>query len=110
MTNSQAIISSGFAKEDRETMTGLELTSLFPPKKILPKLSQHLVAKKVGLRFFNGSNSVASFFLVQCTKTRKNIPNYYKMYQMAMEYIKWPHDVPKVQIIWQIAVKYTTWT
>jgi hypothetical protein len=33
---------------------------------------------------------VARFFLLQNTKTGKNIPNYHKIYQMAIEYFQWP--------------------
>jgi hypothetical protein len=33
---------------------------------------------------------VARFFLVQNTKTGKNIPNCHKMYQMAIKYFQWP--------------------
>jgi hypothetical protein len=37
---------------------------------------------------------VARFFLVQYTKTWKNIPYYYKIYQMAVKYIKCPLNRP----------------
>jgi hypothetical protein len=33
---------------------------------------------------------VARFFLVQNTKTGKNIPNYHKIYQVAVKYLQWP--------------------
>jgi hypothetical protein len=33
---------------------------------------------------------VARFFLVQYTKTGENIPNDYKIYQMAIRYSQWP--------------------
>jgi hypothetical protein len=32
---------------------------------------------------------VARFFLVQNTKTGENIPNYHKLYQMAIKYFQW---------------------
>jgi hypothetical protein len=34
---------------------------------------------------------VARFFLAQHTKTGKNIPNDYKIYQVATKYTKWPY-------------------
>jgi hypothetical protein len=33
---------------------------------------------------------VARFFLVQNTKMGKNVPNYQKIYQMAITYFQWP--------------------
>jgi hypothetical protein len=39
---------------------------------------------------------VAIFFFVQCTKMGENIPNYHKIYQMSISYIKWPQNGPNV--------------
>jgi hypothetical protein len=36
------------------------------------------------------NDRVARFFLVQNTKTGKNIPNYHELYQMDIKYNKWP--------------------
>jgi hypothetical protein len=44
---------------------------------------------------------VARFFLVQNTKTGKNIPNYRELYQMSIEYNKRPHNGPSVHKIYQ---------
>jgi hypothetical protein len=47
------------------------------------------------------STRVARFFLVQNTKTGKNIPNYYKLYQMSIKYNKRPLNWPSVHKIYQ---------
>jgi hypothetical protein len=44
---------------------------------------------------------VARFFLVQNTKTRKNIPNYHGLYQMSIKYNKRPFNGPIVHKIYQ---------
>jgi hypothetical protein len=42
---------------------------------------------------------VARFFLVQNTKTGKNIPNYHELYQVAIKYNKRPYNGPSVHKI-----------
>jgi hypothetical protein len=49
---------------------------------------------------------VARFFLVQLTKTRKNIPNDHKTYQTATKYAKWPQNMSNGHKICQMATKY----
>jgi hypothetical protein len=36
----------------------------------------------------------ARFFIVQHTKTEKNIPNGHKICQMTTKYAKWPQNMP----------------
>jgi hypothetical protein len=64
---------------------------------------------------------VARFFMLQHTKTGKNVPNNQKIYQMAIKYAKWPKiyqkDIkhlplqgpPKFTQIWIFGLKYTIW-
>jgi hypothetical protein len=40
------------------------------------------------------TSRVARFFLVQHTKTGKNIPNNHKIYQLATKYTKWQYNRP----------------
>jgi hypothetical protein len=49
------------------------------------------------------------FFLVQLTKTKKNIPNNLKINQMATKCTKWPQNIPNGHKIYQMATKYTKW-
>jgi hypothetical protein len=44
---------------------------------------------------------VARFFLVQYTKTGKNIPNNHKISQMATKYTKWTEHLPNGPEIYQ---------
>jgi hypothetical protein len=48
---------------------------------------------------------VARFSLVQYTNTWKNIPNYHKIYQMAVNYVKWPENGPKVHKIYYFSTE-----
>jgi hypothetical protein len=36
------------------------------------------------------TNQGCQIFLAKITNTGKNLPNYHKMYQMSIKYIKWP--------------------
>jgi hypothetical protein len=44
---------------------------------------------------------VARFFLVQNTKTGKNIPNDHKIYHMDITYLQWPQNRPNGHKIYQ---------
>jgi hypothetical protein len=50
---------------------------------------------------FRAPIRVARFFLAQCTKTVKNIPNYHHIYQMSIKYFKWPYNRPNVYNMYQ---------
>jgi hypothetical protein len=52
-------------------------------------LKLHFVSKR-NLEDFKVENRVDRFFLVQNTKTGKNVPNHNKIYQMAITYFQWP--------------------
>jgi hypothetical protein len=39
-----------------------------------------------------------------------NIPNNYKIYQIATKYTKLPQNIPNCNKIYQIAIKWTKWT
>jgi hypothetical protein len=43
-----------------------------------------------------GGGRVARYFFAKYTNTGKNIPNYPKMYQIAIKSKKWPHNEPNV--------------
>jgi hypothetical protein len=45
---------------------------------------------------------VARFFFVHHTKMGRNIPNYHKIYQMALKYTNWPQIRPNVHKIYQL--------
>jgi hypothetical protein len=82
---------------------------------LLPKRP---VRNKFGLLGYQSSpvsSRVARFFLVQHTKTGKNVPNYHKIYQMSIKYTKWLYvkidqhiplqDSPKTTQIWIFGLK-----
>jgi hypothetical protein len=54
-----------------------------------------------------GRPRVARFFLVQLTKTRKNIRTCHKIYQVATKYTKLPQNIPNGRKIDQMDIKYT---
>jgi hypothetical protein len=39
--------------------------------------------------------------MIQHTKTGKNLPNDYKIYQMAIKYFQWPYNRPNLHKIYQ---------
>jgi hypothetical protein len=43
----------------------------------------------------HGQSRVARFFLAQHPKRGKSIPKGGKIYQIAIEYAKWPENLPK---------------
>jgi hypothetical protein len=72
--------------------------------------------KNGGPLIANDHLRVARFFLVQYTKSFKNIPNKYKntpnghkTYQMTAKYTKWPQNLPNGHKIYQMTAKYTKW-
>jgi hypothetical protein len=58
-----------------------------------------------GVCFETPCSRVARFFLVQHTKTGKNVPNNHKIYQMATKHTKWPLNIPATSL--QVPPKYT---
>jgi hypothetical protein len=52
---------------------------------------------------------VARSFLVQHTKTGRNIPNDHKAYQIVTKYTKLSQNIPNCHKIYQIVTKYTNW-
>jgi hypothetical protein len=52
------------------------------------------------------ADRVARFFLVHDTKTGKNVPDEYKMYQMNTKCTKWAQNIPNRHKIFQMAIKY----
>jgi hypothetical protein len=55
-------------------------------------------------------SSVARFFFVHDTKTRKNVPNQHKMYQINTKCTKSTQNVPNQHKMYQINTKCTTST
>jgi hypothetical protein len=50
--------------------------------------------------FFGKQSRVARFFLVQHTKTGKNLQNDQKIYQMAINFFQWPNNRPNLHKIY----------
>jgi hypothetical protein len=46
---------------------------------------------------------------IQYTKWPYNIPNGHTIYQMAIQYSKWPYNIPNGRSIFKIAVVYSKW-